>query len=261
MSKDSEKLFDAMGNIDDEILKKTENRAGKNKMWFGGTSLFACICLVAVALIITLRNNSNKTGNGSEIIEAGSSNEETNTPDTIVNETDKETEDETEKIKTVRYYFVSGYGEVDTNKRYDAPQNGEILLSDGLKNAIDDIGDKAFYSVYFELYKDGIKVELNDEIIENEMKRLGGRYQDGEVQSGLFTDTKEGIKYYSLAFFGSREQLTNYPSNSDLGIIMYLSTELMIRDGREIVDNNIFELDFETREKAVVCGYRDKRVE
>ena len=66
MSKDSEKLFEAMGNIDDEILKKTENRAGKNKKWFGGASLFACICLVAVALALTFRNNSNKTTNNIE---------------------------------------------------------------------------------------------------------------------------------------------------------------------------------------------------
>lgn len=60
MSKESEKLFDAMGNIDDEILKKTENRAGKNKMWFGAVPLLVCICLAAVTLVLTLRSNSNK---------------------------------------------------------------------------------------------------------------------------------------------------------------------------------------------------------
>ena len=65
-----EKLSDAIGNIDDELVEKTDEKRGQSKKkngWIKWTALAACFCLIIGAIFgVPALKNKNKTDGGPE---------------------------------------------------------------------------------------------------------------------------------------------------------------------------------------------------
>lgn len=113
------------------------------------------------------------------------------------------------------------HGYETEEEKFKAPENGEVILSKPLKEAmadygkIDENGVDVLYDVIIEYYKDGKRVDPTKELYESEVERFGNSFY-------FMTDDSSETNHYTGAESASFDLLENIAPNEEYGYVIIL---------------------------------------
>lgn len=115
----------------------------------------------------------------------------------------------------------SVYSYETEDEKYRAPENGEVLLTRALKEAMSDYeksyGDtKTYYDIVIEYYKDGKRVDPTKELYESEVGKFGGSCYFMTDGSG------ENVGHYICVSLASGDMIEELVPNEEYGYIIFL---------------------------------------
>lgn len=188
-SRKSERIFEAIGNTDEELLECCEAYKGKHTrhtLWIKWGAAAACVCLLAAGGL-TFKNSL--TGGGSPtIISSG----------------------------------ASGLGA----GIYAAPENGETIFQTGVRSALDE-GNKhnTLYFVAIDLFQDKTPLDPGSDAAQTERKRLEGcGYKVGYATAWTYEGDWEKVDLHYLAGYFTKEQLEDFEASPLFGYSFSFAT-------------------------------------
>ena len=234
--------LDAIGQIDPELVKDANEiapvRKTDVKRWLLGA---ACLC-IALAGVLYFRPFS-KPAAQEETLPPVSS----NGPETPVNIPDHYSANEPvmgpmkgpdgagDASDALRLSMISSYGDF----RYDADlkaQNGQVILSPSLQEALKEVGKDALYRVEVIFFKDGVKLSNDSPEAASEAERLG---REGYI-TAVETAVKDGaVQNIFITMHAMNKQLEDFASREDMGyyIVLYDEYTGILSTGPNVVYN------------------------
>lgn len=111
------------------------------------------------------------------------------------------------------------YSNETEEEKYRAPENGEVFLTKGLKEAMSEYGksdEDGSYCVIIEYYKDGKRVDPTKELYESEVGKFGSSCYY------MTDDQGENAKHYIGVMSASYDMLNSIAPNEEYGYIIFL---------------------------------------
>lgn len=188
-SKKSERIFEAIGNADEELLERCEaykERHIWNVLWVKWGAAAACVCLLVVGGF-TLRNKL-AGGDSPTIISSG----------------------------------TSGL----TSGMYAAPENGKMIFQTDVQSALDEgTEDNTLYFVAIDLFQDKTPLTPESDAAQEELKRLAGcGYKVGYAVAWTYQNEWEKVDLRYLAGYFTKEQLSNFAASPSFGYSFSFAT-------------------------------------
>lgn len=185
----SERIFEAIGHADEELLERCENhkeKPARNVLWLKWGAAAACVCLLAVGGV-TFKNSL--TGGGSPtIISSGDSG------------------------------LVSGL--------YAAPENGKTIFQTDVRSALDEeTKNNTLYFVAIDLFQDKAPLESGSDAAQEELNRLKGcGYKVGYATAWTYQGEWEKADLHYLAGYFTKEQLEDFEASPSFGYSFSFAT-------------------------------------
>ncbi|CCZ61930.1 hypothetical protein [Hungatella hathewayi] len=188
-SRKSERIFEAVGNADEELLERCEAHKGKHTRhtrWVKWGASAACVCLLAVGGITF--KNSLTGGSNPTIISSDTSG------------------------------MASGI--------YAAPENGETIFQTGIQSALDEGNkDNTLYFVAIDLFQDKTPLNPGSDAAQTELKRLEGYgYKVGYATAWTYQGNWEKVDLHYLAGYFTKEQLEDFEASPSFGYSFSFAT-------------------------------------
>lgn len=196
MSK-SERLFLAIGNVDDVLLarcEQTQNRSIHKKVWFKWSSAAACLCLVLAGAFGLYTHSGQTNGgpatqNGNRVIESYAS---------------------TPSISSL----------------YASPENGTVLFMNGVRETVtENAGQDTLYFLGINFFADGAPLAAESDAVTAELNRLTKLgYQVGYATCWTYEGegTQRDLRY--TAGYFTEQQLLDFAASDQYGYSFHFVT-------------------------------------
>lgn len=192
----NEKLFEAIGNVDNDLLENAQNTkktAGKAS-WLKRGGIAACLCLVlAIPLMVNgnfLKGNPTDTG---AYVASG---------------------------KVIDQFTP------DMNGIYEAPKNGSVVYVNEVKNAIEKYkGQDVKFFVGIDLYANQAPLDNESDSVKEEVNRLKKQgYQVGYAKNWQYEGENQQVNHTYVAGYFTAEELKNFKASEGLGYTLKFVT-------------------------------------
>lgn len=193
----SERLFLAIGNVDDVLLarcEQTQNRSIHKNVWFKWGFAAACLCLVLAGAFGLYThsgqtNGGSATQNGNRVIESY-----TSTP--------------------------------SNSSLYAPPENGTVLLMNGVQETISEhAGQNTLYFLGINFFADGAPLAADSDAVTAELNRLNKLgYQVGYATCWTYEGegTQRDLRY--TAGYFTEQQLLDFAASEQYGYSFHFVT-------------------------------------
>lgn len=103
------------------------------------------------------------------------------------------------------------------------PENGKVVMSPALTNAMEHYRDMAQYNVTFTVFKSGEALDIKSDAVTAERIRL--KENGYTIYYTEYTTGTPDVYRYKIGFLGTVDQVTKFPANPDYGYIITLCDE------------------------------------
>lgn len=243
----SERIFKAIGNADDELLERYEERAGRQKkrnLRVRWGAIAACLCIAAAGVFgFSTRFGRTEIGTGqggNKPVPGGTTEDYSGSP--VSNQGGDSTGESAGQVYIAGGTVVSGYASHSSGSYAAPPANGTWFCFVEVKDALKEYAGKdVTYFLAVDIFENS--KELNGEELAAELKRLSGLgYHVGYAEAWEYRGEGEKVPYPYAAGYFTAGELESFGASKDYGYAFHFAAN---GDGSPVSSGQGIVCDFD----------------